>query len=73
MPTHKLSNELLEALKEFDSATVFNAVVSYMGGSQGGDELNTKGGQPVNYTGPQKSQQMTLILKQSLGTSTTKP
>ena len=53
MTTNKLSDEIAEALKEFDSATVFNAVVSYMGGSQGGDELNTKGGQPMNYTGPE--------------------
>ena len=53
MTTNKLSDEIAEALKEFASATVFNAVVSYMGGSQGGDELNTKGGQPMNYTGPE--------------------
>lgn len=46
------SKETLDALKEFDSATVFNAVVESMGGSQGGMELEGKGGIPENYTGP---------------------
>jgi regulator of RNase E activity RraA len=46
------SKETLDALKDFDSATVFNAVVESMGGSQGGTELEVKGGIPENYTGP---------------------
>jgi len=45
--------EVLDGLKEFDSATVFNAVVANMGGSQGGTELEAKGGIPMNYTGPE--------------------
>ena len=44
--------EVIEGLKEFDSATVFNAVVESIGGSQGGLELEGKGGVPENYTGP---------------------
>ncbi len=48
-----VSRGALEALKEFDSATVFNAVVASMGGSQGGRELESKGGVPMNYTGPE--------------------
>ena len=47
------SKEVLDALKEVDSATLFNAVVESMGGSQGGLELENKGGQPENYTGPE--------------------
>ena len=46
------SQEVIEGLKEFDSATIFNAVVESIGGSQGGTELNEKGGVPENYTGP---------------------
>ena len=46
-------SEVLEALKEFDSATVFNAVVESLGATQGGAELDGKGGQPENYTGPE--------------------
>ena len=45
--------EVLDGLKEFDSATVFNAVVEHLGGTQGGLELEGKGGQPLNYTGPE--------------------
>ena len=48
-----VSAEVLDALKEFDSATVFNAVVESMGATQGGTELEGKGGHPVNYTGPE--------------------
>ena len=44
--------EVIEGLKEFDSATIFNAVVESIGGSQGGLELEGKGGVPENYTGP---------------------
>ena len=44
--------EVIEGLKEFDSATIFNAVIESIGGSQGGTELNEKGGVPENYTGP---------------------
>ena len=47
------SKEVLDALKEIDSATLFNAVVEDMGASQGGLELEDKGGQPENYTGPE--------------------
>lgn len=46
------SVEIINALKSFDSATVFNAVIESMGGSQGGTELEAKGGIPENYTGP---------------------
>ena len=49
----RMSEEVLEALKEFDSATLFNAVVENLGGTQGGLELRVKGGQPENYTGPE--------------------
>ncbi len=45
-------HEIFEALKEFDSATIFNAVIEDMGASQGGGELEGKGGIPVNYTDP---------------------
>ena len=47
------SKETLDGLRELDSATVFNAVVASLGGSQGGDELEAMGGQPENYTGPE--------------------
>ncbi len=52
------SQELLDAIADFDSATIFNAVVKAMGGSQGGKELEGKGGIPVNYTGPELSSHM---------------
>lgn len=42
----------LEGLKNFDTATIFNAVVETMGASQGGGELERGAGQPENYTGP---------------------
>jgi regulator of RNase E activity RraA len=45
--------DIFEALKEFDSATIFNAVVEEMGASQGGAELEGKGGIPIIYTGPE--------------------
>ncbi len=48
-----VSTEVLDALKEFDAATLFNAVVASMGGSQGGRELDSMGGVPLNYTGPE--------------------
>ena len=44
--------DVLDGLKEFDTATVFNAVVESMGASQGGGELEGRGGTPRNYTGP---------------------
>ena len=47
------TKETLDALAEIGSATVFNAVVANMGGTQGGSELEVKGGQPENYTGPE--------------------
>ena len=40
--------EVIEGLKEFDSATVSDAIVKSMGGSQGGLQI----GVPENYTGP---------------------
>jgi len=46
------SKEVLEELKEFDTATLFNAVIESMGATQGGKELEDKGGMPQNYTGP---------------------
>ena len=50
---HKVATEVLDGLKEFDSATLFNAVVEALGGTQGGTELNQRGGVPQNYTGPE--------------------
>ena len=47
------SLETLDGLKEFDTATVFNVVVEVMGATQGGSELEGKGGVPQNYTGPE--------------------
>jgi regulator of RNase E activity RraA len=49
----RASKEVLEGLTQFDSATVFNAVVESMGASQGGRELQTRGGIPECYTGPE--------------------
>ena len=46
-------SDIFEALKEFDSATIFNAVIEDMGASQGGAELEGKGGIPIIYTGPE--------------------
>ena len=43
------SQEVLDGIADFDSATIFNAVVKCMGGSQGGTEIAI----PVNYTGPE--------------------
>jgi regulator of RNase E activity RraA len=45
--------EVLDGLKEFDSATIFNAVVEARGATQGGTELEGKGGIPTNFTGPE--------------------
>ena len=45
--------EVLDGLKEFDTATLFNAVIESMGATQGGKELEDKGGMPQNYTGPE--------------------
>ena len=44
------SQEVLDGIKEFDSATMFNAVVESMGASQGGTELEGKGGMPIVFT-----------------------
>ena len=38
--------EVLEGLKELDTATLFNAVIEARGASQGGKELEDKGGIP---------------------------
>lgn len=46
------SQEVIDGIKEFDSATIFNAVVESMGGSQGGTELEGQGGVPIIYTDP---------------------
>ena len=46
------SEDVFEALKEYDTATIFNAVVEDMGASQGGTELEGTGGIPMIYTGP---------------------
>ena len=47
------SSEVLEGLKEFDTATLFNAVIESQGATQGGMELEGQGGVPQNYTGPE--------------------
>ena len=46
------SQEVIDGIKEFDSATMFNAVIESMGGSQGGTELEGQGGMPIVYTDP---------------------
>ena len=46
------SQEVIDGIKEFDSATIFNAVIESMGGSQGGTELEGQGGVPIIYTDP---------------------
>ena len=46
----KLDKTLLENLRSFSSATIFNAVVETMGATQGGRELEDKGGQPTCNT-----------------------
>ena len=48
----QVSLEVFEGLKELDTATIFNAVIEARGASQGGKELQDKGGVPVNYTAP---------------------
>ena len=45
------TEDSIKLLYSLDSATVFNAVVESMGGSQGGLELEGKGGVPLNYMG----------------------
>ena len=47
------SEEILESLKQFDSPTIFNALVEHLGASQGGSELKDGPGQPETYTGPE--------------------
>ena len=47
------SKEVLHGFRELDSATVFNAVVEGLGATQGGLELEGKGGIPGCYTGPE--------------------
>ncbi len=47
------SSEVLAGLKEFDTATLFNAVIESQGATQGGTELEEQGGMPENYTGPE--------------------
>ena len=44
------SQEVLDGIREFDSATMFNAVIESMGAKQGGSELEGKGGMPIVYT-----------------------
>ena len=45
-----VQRSVLDELCRFSSATIFNAVVEAMGGTQGGIELSGKGGQPICYT-----------------------
>ena len=45
-----VQRSVLDELCNFSSATIFNAVVEAMGGTQGGNELSGKGGQPICYT-----------------------
>ena len=47
------STETLDGLRDFDSATVFNAVLESKGGSLSATDLSGLGGQPENYTGPE--------------------
>ena len=47
------TKEVLDALKELGSATVYNAVVYNMGGTPDGLTRKVEGGQPENYTGPE--------------------
>ena len=47
------TEDSIKLLYSLDSATVFNAVVESMGGSQGGLELEGKGGVPLKYMGPE--------------------
>ena len=45
-----VQRSVLDELCRCSSATIFNAVVEAMGGTQGGIELSGKGGQPICYT-----------------------
>ena len=47
------TKQVLDALKELGSATVYNAVVYSMGGTPDGLTRKVEGGQPENYTGPE--------------------
>ena len=47
------TKQVLDALKELGSATVYNAVVYNMGGTPDGLTRKVEGGQPENYTGPE--------------------
>ena len=46
----KGQRSIIDDLCRFSSATIFNAVVEAIGGTQGGIELSDKGGQPICYT-----------------------
>lgn len=46
----RLPDDILVNLRSFSSATIFNAVVETMGATQGGRELEDKGGMPTCYT-----------------------
>lgn len=48
----QVSREVFEGLRQLDTATIFNAVVEARGASQGGRELEDRGGVPFNYMGP---------------------
>ncbi len=48
----QVSPEIFEGLRELDTATIFNAVIEARGATQGGKELEDKGGVPINYMAP---------------------
>ena len=47
-----VSDEVFEGLRELDTATLFNAIIEARGASQGGRELESQGGMPLNYMAP---------------------
>ena len=46
----QISPQVFEGLKELDAATIFNAVIEARGASQGGKELEDKGGVRCTFT-----------------------
>ena len=48
----QVSPEVFDGLRELDTATIFNAVIEARGATQGGKELEDKGGVPLNYMAP---------------------
>lgn len=47
-----VTKEIIDGLQAFGAATIFNAIVEAMGGTQGGTEFEHAGGQPKCFTGP---------------------